>query len=63
VNHVGSIAAIFVASLVVCVLFIRKFRMKSPTTSTLEFVISEALGLFFVALFYFAFAALYYHQS
>jgi hypothetical protein len=50
VNHVGAIATIFGGGLLVCVLLVRKFRMKSPTTSTLEFVINEALGLVFIAL-------------
>ena len=62
-SHVGAIAAIFAVGLMACVLFIRKFRMKSPTTSTLEFVINEALGVVFVTLIYFALISLFYHRS
>ncbi len=46
-----------------CVGFIRKFRMKPPTTSTLEFVINEALGLVIMTLIYFALTILFNHWS
>jgi preprotein translocase subunit SecY len=63
VSHVGVIAVIFALGLMACVGFIRKFRMKPPTTSTLEFVINEALGLVIMTLIYFALTILFNHWS
>jgi len=51
-----------VGLIVLCALFIRKFRMKSPTTSTLEFVINEVFGIFVVVLSMWLFSSLFEHR-